>query len=47
MKKILVVEDNEINMYLCSRIIKSSGYEVIYSWTYSFPTLMVWRAPEG
>jgi CheY-like chemotaxis protein len=29
MKKILVVEDNEINMYLCSRIIKSSGYEVI------------------
>ncbi len=29
MKKILVVEDNEINIYLCSRIIKSSGYEVI------------------
>lgn len=29
MKKILVVEDNEINMYLCCRIIKSSGYEVI------------------
>lgn len=29
MKKILVVEDNEINMYLCSRIIKSSGYEAI------------------
>ena len=29
MKRILVVEDNEINMYLCSRIIKSSGYEVI------------------
>ena len=29
MKKILVVEDNEINMYLCSRILKSSGYEVI------------------
>ena len=29
MKKILVVEDNKINIYLCSRIIKSSGYEVI------------------
>jgi CheY-like chemotaxis protein len=29
MKKILVVEDNQINIYLCSRIIKSSGYEVI------------------
>jgi CheY-like chemotaxis protein len=29
MKKILVVEDNQINMYLCCRIIKSSGYEVI------------------
>jgi len=29
MKRILVVEDNEINMYLCSRILKSSGYEVI------------------
>jgi CheY-like chemotaxis protein len=29
MKRILVVEDNEINMYLCCRIIKSSGYEVI------------------
>jgi len=29
MKKILVVEDNKINMYLCCRIIKSSGYEVI------------------
>ncbi len=29
MKKILVVEDNEINMYLCCRIIKSSGYEII------------------
>ena len=29
MKKILVVEDNETNMYLCSRILKSSGYEVI------------------
>jgi len=29
MKKILVVEDNQINMYLSCRIIKSSGYEVI------------------
>ncbi len=29
MKKILVVEDNEINMYLCCRILRSSGYEVI------------------
>ncbi len=29
MKKILVVEDNETNMYLCCRILKSSGYEVI------------------
>ena len=28
-KKILVVEDNETNMYLCSRILKSGGYEVI------------------
>jgi len=29
MKKILVVEDNETNMYLCTRILKSGGYEVI------------------
>ena len=29
MKKILVVEDNETNMYLCCRIFKSIGYEVI------------------
>ena len=29
MKKILVVEDNQINMYLCCRILRSSGYEVI------------------
>jgi len=29
MKKILVVEDNETNMYLCTRILKSAGYEVI------------------
>jgi len=29
MKKILVVEDNQINMYLSCRILKSSGYEVI------------------
>ncbi len=29
MKRILVVEDNETNMYLCCRILKSSGYEVI------------------
>jgi len=28
-KKVLVVEDNETNMYLCSRILKSGGYEVI------------------
>lgn len=29
MKKILVIEDNEINMYLCTRILTNSGYEVI------------------
>ena len=29
MKKILVVEDNEINMYLCSRILRKGGYKVI------------------
>jgi len=29
MKKILVVEDNEKNMYLISFILKKSGYEVI------------------
>ncbi len=29
MKKILVVEDNETNMYLFSRILKKGGYEVI------------------
>ena len=29
MKKILVVEDNKINMYLNCRILRSSGYEVI------------------
>lgn len=28
-KKVLVVEDNEGNMYLCSRILESGGYEVI------------------
>jgi len=29
MKKILVVEDNQTNMYLNCRILRSSGYEVI------------------
>ncbi len=29
MKKILVVEDNETNMYLFSRILKEGGHEVI------------------
>jgi len=29
MKRVLVVEDNEANMYLCSRILKHGGYEVI------------------
>ena len=29
MKKILVVEDNETNMYLWRRILKNGGYEVI------------------
>ena len=29
MKRILVIEDNPDNMYLCSRILKNSGYEVI------------------
>jgi len=29
MKRILVVEDNEKNMYLVTFILKNSGYEVI------------------
>ena len=29
MKKILIVEDNETNMYLFSRILRKGGYEVI------------------
>jgi len=29
MKKVLVVEDNEKNMYLISFILKKNGYEVI------------------
>jgi CheY-like chemotaxis protein len=29
MKKILLVEDNETNMYLFSRILRKGGYEVI------------------
>lgn len=29
MKKILIVEDNEKNMYLISFILKKNGYEVI------------------
>ena len=33
MKKILVVEDNEKNMYLISFILKKNGYEVIEAWT--------------
>lgn len=33
MKKILIVEDNEKNMYLISFILKKNGYEVIEAWT--------------
>ncbi len=33
MKKILVVEDNETNMYLCCRILREGGYEVIEAWS--------------
>ncbi len=33
MKKILVVEDNEKNMYLIGFILRNSGYEVLEAWT--------------
>ena len=33
MKKILVVEDNDKNMYLMNYILKSAGYEVIEAWS--------------
>lgn len=33
MKRILVVEDNEKNMYLIAFILNKSGYEVIEAWT--------------
>ena len=33
MKRILVVEDNEKNMYLISFILKKNGYEVLEAWT--------------
>lgn len=33
MKRILVVEDNKFNMYLCDRILKKGGYEVIEAWS--------------
>ena len=33
MKRILVIEDNEKNMYLISFILKKNGYEVIEAWT--------------
>jgi two-component system, cell cycle response regulator DivK len=31
MKRILVVEDNEDNMYLCRRILEHNSYEVIHA----------------
>ena len=33
MKRILVVEDNEKNMYLIGFILRKNGYEVIEAWT--------------
>ncbi len=33
MKKILIVEDNEANMYLFGRILRKAGYEVIEAWS--------------
>jgi CheY-like chemotaxis protein len=33
MKKILVIEDNETNMYLISFILKENGYKVIEAGT--------------
>jgi len=33
MKKILVVEDNKVNMYLICFILKKGGYEVIEAWS--------------
>ncbi len=32
MKKILVIEDNENNMYLMQYILKKAGHEVIEAW---------------
>lgn len=32
MKKILVVEDNEANMYLMKFILQKAGYEIIEAW---------------
>jgi len=33
MKRILIVEDNEKNMYLISFLLKKNGYEVLEAWT--------------
>lgn len=33
MKRILIVEDDEKNMYLISFILKKNGYEVLEAWT--------------
>lgn len=33
MKKILVVEDNEANMYLITFILKNKGHEVLKAWS--------------
>ncbi len=33
MKRIVVVEDNEKNMYLIGFILRNNGYEVIEAWT--------------
>lgn len=32
MKKILVIEDNEQNMYLTTYLLKNGGYEVVKAW---------------
>ena len=33
MKRILIVEDNEKNMYLISFLLKDKGYEILEAWT--------------
>ena len=49
-KKVLIVEDNELNMKLFHDLLDAQGYETLptsFSWTSSCRRFPGWRSPSG